>query len=238
MKNKDSHILVIEDDTDINQLLVTILTKEGYEVTPSFSGTEARMQLERKEFSLIIMDLMLPGLSGEELLQEVREEKTTPVLVLTAKGGLEDKVHLLELGADDYMTKPFEGKELTARVNAHLRRKELYSLSTDERKKATSREDIFALRELVMDKAYMLVKIEDQEVDLTAHEFHILQVMLENPRKVFSKEALYEAVWKSGYYGEDNTVSVHVSNIRKKIAEITKEEYIKTVWGIGYKLIL
>lgn len=223
-------ILIVEDDTDINRLLVRILEKEGYCAVSSFSGTEGELRLSMEHFDLMICDLMLPGMSGEELIQKIRERDHLPIIALTAKGSLDDKVNVLELGADDYMTKPFEALELVARVRAGLRRSSLTG------RKAEKREEPATFRELILDRNTMTATLQHNPLELTAHEFSILLILMESPGKVFSKESLYEAVWKNGYYGEDNTISVHISNIRKKMAKITEEEYIGTVWGIGYRL--
>lgn len=223
-------ILIVEDDTDINRLLVRILEKEGYCAVSSFSGTEGELRLSMEHFDLMICDLMLPGMSGEELIQKTRERDHLPIIALTAKGSLDDKVNVLELGADDYMTKPFEALELVARVRAGLRRSSLTG------RKAEKKEEPVTFRELILDRNTMTATLQHNSLELTAHEFSILLILMESPGKVFSKESLYEAVWKNGYYGEDNTISVHISNIRKKMAKITEEEYIGTVWGIGYRL--
>ena len=229
-------ILIIEDDLDINHLLQRILKKEGYEVVSAYSGTEGELRLSMEEFDLMLCDLVLPGMSGEDLIKKVRKDKTFPIIALTSKSALEDKVQVLGLGADDYVTKPFEQPELLARVNAQLRRMKLMSDKTKEEQ--GEEECDLTFRDIVLNPESMAVTVKGEKLELTAHEFEILKTMLETPKKVFSKESLYESVWKNGYYGEDNTISVHISNIRKKIAKITSEEYIGTVWGIGYKLNL
>lgn len=229
-------ILIIEDDLDINQLLQKILKREGYEVIPAYSGTEGELRLFMGEFDLMLCDLMLPGISGEDLIRKARKEKTFPIIALTAKSALEDKVQVLGLGADDYVTKPFEQPELLARVDAQIRRTKLMSSKVKESQMEENQ--VLTFRDIVLSPLSMNATVKGQKLELTAHEFEILKIMLETPKKVFSKEALYESVWKNGYYGEDNTISVHISNIRKKIAKITSEEYISTVWGIGYKLNL
>jgi len=228
------HILVIEDDADINRLLETLLKNEGFTVSKAFSGTEGELRFSLEKIDLVITDLMLPGLSGEDFIKNVRKSSAVPVIALTAKGGLDDKVNVLEYGADDYMTKPFEPKELIARVKAQLRRNGL--LEQNKENDFSGENKILSLRKLILDCEAMTAAVEGVDLELTVREFEILKLMLEHPKKVFSKEALYESIWKEGYYGEDNTISVHVSNIRKKIEKITKEEYISTVWGIGYKL--
>ena len=227
---EQARILVIEDDGDINSLICTILKKQGYEPVPAYSGTEALLRLEMDSFALLILDLMLPGTDGESLLRRLREDakNEVPVIVLSARASLEDKVQLLTSGADDYMAKPFEPQELLARVYACLRRRG---------KKTPVSESGFAFKRLRVFPESRRVTANGHEVLLTPHEYAILCILIQAPDKVFSRETLYEKVWKNGYYGEDNTVNVHVSNIRKKLAAADGEnEYIKTVWGIGFKM--
>lgn len=228
-----SQILIVEDDDDINQLLQTLLRKEGYLVSAAFSGTEGALHIQMENIDLVICDLMLPGMSGEELIKMIRMTRKMPIIALTAKGGLDDKVHVLELGADDYMTKPFEAKELMARVKAQLRRSGFADMGAMQEENQQ-----LQIKQLILNTDALTAQVEEVPLELTGREFEILKIMMQYPQKVFSKEALYEAVWKDGYYGEDNTISVHVSNIRKKIEKITSEEYISTVWGIGYRLKL
>lgn len=224
------HILIVEDDVDINNLLAKTLKKREYKVTQAFSGSEAGLQLSISEFDMILLDLMLPGITGEELIANIRKQKQIPIIVISAKTSLEDKVKVLNIGADDYVTKPFESEEILARVNSHIRRYKKFGDKQRENK-------VHKFKSLSLYEDARQVKVNGQEIYLTGHEFDILCILLENPDKVYSRESLYEQVWKNGYYGEDNSVNVHVSNIRKKIKSIEKdEEYIKTVWGIGFKL--
>ena len=222
-------ILIVEDESDINGLLAKILEKAEYQTVQAFSGTEAKLLLEKEIPDLILLDLMLPGISGEELLHDIRENKhyNVPVLVLSAKNSLVDKVSLLKNGADDYITKPFEPEEVIARVQSALRRagKEFDS------------EKIITYKTLQLYPQSRKITISGTEMVLTAHEYEILYLFLQNPEKVYSRESLYELVWQGGYYGENNTVNVHVSNLRKKLKEAdSKEDYIQTVYGIGFKL--
>lgn len=221
-------ILVVEDDKDINNLIQKILLKEGYDVDAAYSGTEALLRFQMDHYDLMISDLMIPGLSGEEMISQIRQKDTLPIIVLTAKGDIDDKINVLGLGADDYMTKPFEARELVARVQVHLRRCQM----NQNRINSSS----IKFRDIEMLPQSNCVTVHGTEIKLTAHEFLILKVMMEHPQKVYSKEALYQAVWNNGYYGEDNTISVHISNIRKKLAAVSDHEYISTVWGIGFKL--
>lgn len=223
------HIMIVEDETDISRLLARILEGEGYRTVQAFSGTEAALLLERQEPDLILLDLMLPGMSGEELLMHIREKKrlSTPVLALSAKSALGDKVALLKNGADDYITKPFEPEEVIARIQAALRR----TGSLPQRNHPIS------YKNLTLYPESRKVIVNGQELSLTSHEYALLLLFLQAPEKVFSRESLYELVWQNGYYGENNTVNVHVSNLRRKIKEADAlEEYVQTVYGIGFKL--
>jgi DNA-binding response OmpR family regulator len=224
-------ILVIEDDADINRLLCKYLIKEQYHVIPAFSGTEARLQLKLETFDLILLDLMLPGVNGEELITEIRGQSPLPIIVISAKTALEDKVNALRIGADDYIVKPFEREEVLARVAALLRRSNLHSPT--ETAKA---ENNYVFKELTLNPTSREVTVKGSLISLTAYEFDILQLLLQYQDKVFTKEQLYQDIWKTGYYGEDNTINVHMSNIRKKIKEFDNNSYIKTIWGIGFKM--
>lgn len=221
-------ILIVEDDTDINQLLAKMMKQAGYQTIQAFSGTEALLLAQQEMVDLVLLDLMLPGISGEEVINQLRQvyQLTCPILILSAKSFLGDKVYLFSLGADDYITKPFEPMEVLARVQANLRRGQVNITKTVlEYKRLT----------LYPDSRQLLV--DDKEVILTAHEFDILQLLMSQPDKVFSREQLYQAVWKDGYYGENNTVNVHISNIRKKLKEQLPDEVIQTIYGIGFKLV-
>jgi len=220
-------ILIVEDEADINRLLAAMLSAEGYGICQAFSGTEAAMVLDREKPDLILLDLMLPGLPGRELLRKVREEKgwDIPVLILSAKSALDTKVDLLKTGADDYITKPFEPEEVTARVCAAFRRRR------------PSAREMISYKKLEMWPEARKVTVNGRELALTGHEYDLLSLFVSSPGKVYSRESLYELVWRDGYYGENNTVNVHVSNLRKKIKEADPaEEYIQTVYGIGFRL--
>lgn len=224
-----SKILVVEDEPDINGLLVKILKEADYYTIQAFSGTEAKLLLEKEVPDLVLLDLMLPGMSGEELLRDIRENKCSnvPVLIISAKDTLKDKVSLLKEGADDYITKPFEPEEVLARVQAALRRAG----------KETTAEKNLTHKNIKLYTDSRKVMVSGSEVSLTAHEYDILCLLMQHPEKVYSRETLYEMVWHGGYYGENNTVNVHVSNLRKKLKEKdSEEEYIQTVYGIGFKL--
>lgn len=266
--DNQSSILVVEDDADINHLLKKILERQNMKVTQAFSGTEAQLRLSMGTFQLALLDLMLPGVTGETLIPEFTQ-RNIPVIVISAKAGLENRVQVLNLGADDYIEKPFEADEVVARVNALLRRlkrmekpEKMQSEISEELTNSISNcndvtvkqvvpagqgdhvltqesfDQVLKYRQIVLNEKSRVVLVNGTEISLTGHEFDILHVLLSNPDRVFSRQALYEEVWQGGYYGEDNTVNVHISNLRKKIAEVAGDtEYIKTVWGIGFKLV-
>lgn len=220
-------ILVVEDDAAINNLLAEILRRAGYEVVQAFSGTECRLLVGQQPFGLVLLDLMLPGMSGEELIPLIRAGASVPIIVLSAKETAQDKVAALRGGADDYMTKPFDAEELLARVEATLRRAD-GAAQGEAAPAATLRH-----KDVEMDCDARRVTLHGSTVQLTAREFDILQLLLTNPQKVFTKANLYRSVWDDEFYGDDNTVNVHISNLRAKLG---KGEYIQTVWGIGFKL--
>ena len=222
------HILVVEDDQDINNLLCRILTGAGYDCRPAYSGSEAALWAEQYDYDLVLLDLMLPGLTGEELIAQLRQRRTMPIIVLSAKTGLEDRVNVLKLGADDFIPKPFDNAEVLARVEAQLRRYKQFSGPEGGR--------VLTHGDLVLDKDSVTVTAAGKSVPLTAREFHILTLLMEHPKKVFTREQLYQQVWEGAYMGDDNTVNVHISNLRSKLAKASPTEYIKTVWGIGFKL--
>lgn len=218
------HILIVEDDNDINNLLYEVLTKNGYHATQAYSGTEARLLFERGEYSLVLLDLMLPGISGEELISIFRKASNVPIIVLSAKQGANDKIYTLRTGADDYVTKPFDEGELLARVDANLRRANYV-----DNEKTT----ILTYKDLKMDIQARTLTVNGEPVALTGREFDILQLLISNPKKVFTKENIYESVWRDEFFGDDKTVNVHISNLRTKLG---KTDDIKTVWGIGFKM--
>ncbi len=202
------------------------LTKAGYICTQAFSGTEALLYLERENYALAVMDLMLPGLSGEDLLPKLKEKQSIPVIVVSAKDGLDSKINLLTSGAEDYITKPFEIQELVARVGVQIRR----FAGSEETPK------LLQYKDLVLNQASFTASANGEEIVLTKQEFKILELLLSYPNKVFSKQDIYDYAWNDIYIGEDKTINVHISNIRKKLKVVSSEKYIETVWGIGFRL--
>ena len=227
--NASNKILVVEDDWDINALLCKILSQNGYDVRGAYSGSEAKMCIEKSQYDLIILDLMLPGICGEELIKEIRKNYLMPIIVESAKITPEDKIGVLKMGADDFISKPFDINEVLARVEAQLRRYKAFS-RTNSNNKLTH-------KNLTLDIDSRQVQVNGININLTVREFDILELLISNPNKVFTRANLFEAVWKDEFIGDYNTVNVHISNLRAKISKIDKEnEYIQTVWGIGFKL--
>lgn len=222
-------ILIVEDDNDINSLLRRILTGAGYQVVQAYSGTEALLQYQSVSPDLVLLDLMLPGLSGSQVLGKLRGEMSSdvPIIILSAKDGLSDKVALLDIGADDYIVKPFEPDEVVARIRAALRRRSKVSAAQEE----------LTYKNIALRPDLRKVTVRGRELALTAIEYELLYTFMRNPEKVYSREKLYEEVWKDGYYGTDHTVNVHVSNLRKKLKDADgQEDYIQSVYGIGFRL--
>ena len=218
-------ILIVEDDNNINQRIYETFTRAGYSCSSAYSGTEALLRIESGEVGLIMLNLMLPGMSGDEVLKNIRKKSGVPVIVLSAKDELDTKVDLLTLGANDYMTKPFELKELEARALVQLRDN-----------KTTHDGEIIEFNQLKYDIQKKQVSINGKNIQLTVHELKILELLLRHPGQVFSKNEIYEYAWDDYYIGEDKTINVHISNIRQKIKKVTDSEYIETVWGLGFKL--
>ncbi|GAA0736419.1 response regulator transcription factor [Clostridium oceanicum] len=228
--NSNINILIVEDDVDINNLLYKILTKENYNVTRAYSGSEAKMCIDHSDFHLILLDLMLPGIDGEEIISYIRKIKTMPIIVISAKTGQNIKVEVLKTGADDFISKPFDVNEVLARVEAQIRRYTMFSNSSEK-------ENVLKYKNLLLDRDKVEVTINGQIVPLTSRQFSILELLLSHPNKVFTKSRLFESIWNEGFMGDDNTINVHMSNLRSKISKIDPNtEYIKTIWGIGFKL--
>ena len=221
-------ILIVEDDSDINNLLKGIFERQGYEVRQAFSGTEA-MFYNSDEFDLLILDLMLPGMTGEEVISQIRVQSSVPIIVISGKTTLEDKLNLLELGADDYIIKPFEQAEVVARVNAAIRRSKLT-------KGDAASEDVLKYKNITLYPDKYEVYMESEKLELTQTEFSILMHMMKHSENVHTRDDLYTAIWGDSYFGGDNAITVHISNLRNKLKLKTGEDVITTVWGVGYRL--
>lgn len=220
-------ILIVEDSRDVNGVLCEALNMAGYETDSAYDGISAMKKLKSSEYELLILDIMLPYKSGDMILKELREFSMVPVIVISAKDMTCTKVELLKMGADDYITKPFDLDEVVARVESNLRR--------TAKKNVVSRK--YSYGALEFDEENGTVRIDGKEVDLTQKEYCILRIMIQNPAKVFTKANLYETVWNEEYTGDDNTIKAHMSNLRNKLKKAGDEfDYIETVWGLGYRM--
>lgn len=218
-------ILIIEDEKDVNRLLAQNLQNSGYETVSVRNGLDGISELRSQRFDMVLLDLMLPFKSGDEVLKEIRKDSDIPVIVISAKDLVGTKIDLLTLGADDYITKPFDLGEVTARVVSNLRR---YHIK--EQKSQLS------YRELTLDTESKTLTVNGSALELTAKEYGIMELFLQSPNKVFSKAYLYETVWGYEYLGDENVIKTHISNLRTKIKSHSETEYIETVWGLGYRL--
>jgi DNA-binding response OmpR family regulator len=223
------NILIAEDEKDIRELIRLHLSKDGYDIFEAENGVEAIKIFKANKIDLAILDVMMPLLDGIVVLKSIREDSNIPVMFLTARGEDTDKILGLGLGADDYMVKPFSPLELTARVQAQLRRYYKYTVTTNKEE--------LRLGEFILNRENFTLHKNHEEIELNAKEFKILEFLMENKGKVFTKKKLYEAVWEEPYFGDDNTIMVHISHIREKIEEDARTpKYLKTIRGIGYKL--
>ena len=218
MKN----ILIIDDDLDIGNVLEEILKNEGYSVSRAYSGTEAVFVLSQSRPDLILLDLILPGLSGEEVLPYI---KGIPVIVMSAKVDVDNKVELLLGGAVDYVTKPFHTKELLARIAVHLRIFDTLDKS-----------EILTFEEIELDVDTQIVRIKDTEIKLTRTEYAILKLLMQNPSQVVSKSQLLDRISEDTPDCTESSLKTHISNLRKKLREVSGKEYVEAVWGIGFKM--
>lgn len=220
-------ILVVEDDKEINKLVSDFLVSNGYEVVSLFEGLKATDTVKNEGADLVILDLMLPYKNGDMVLADIRKISNIPVIIVSAKETTQNKIDLLRLGADDYMTKPFDLEEVLARIESNIRRAGFGRDSGNT----------LEYNGLTIDENNNLATLDGTELSLTAKEFAILLMLLKYPNKVFSKANLFESIWKEEYIAEDNALNVHVSNLRAKLKNISPEkDFIDTVWGIGYRL--
>lgn len=224
------NILVCDDDEDIVTAIDIYLSNEGYNVTKAYNGVDAVAKVHAHEIHLIIMDVMMPELDGIRATVKIRQEKNIPIIILSAKGEDTDKIMGLNMGADDYLTKPFNPLELIARVKAQLRRySSLGSMEVNE--------SLFKTGGLILDDQQKMVTVEGTVVNLTPIEYNILKLLITNKGIVFSSDQIYQNVWNESPIGSDNIVSVHIRHVREKIEVDPKNPlYLKVVWGLGYKI--
>lgn len=221
-----AHILVVEDDKEIREMLCAFLTQNGYQASQAVNGLEALRKMEQEKLSLVLLDIMLPYKSGDEVLRKLREQSELPVIVLSAKDTVQTKVDVMRMGADDYVTKPFDLNEVLVRIEAVLRR------ASGKQPNAK----VLTHKNLQINRTEGRVYVKGEPVTLTSKEYAILELLLTYPEKLFSKSNLFEAVWEEDYLFDDNTLKVHVSNLRSKLKKYDEEEYIETIWGMGYRL--
>ena len=219
-------ILIVEDDKGIRDFIIPELEHEGYETCIAETGRKALEVFESEEPDLILLDIMLPELNGLEVLRRIRAVSTVPVILETARGETIDKINGLNLGADDYIPKPFEIEELLARINALFRRVSFAQIHTN----------LLNYNELKLNLDRMSFTMKDSEVQLSKTEFMLLKLLMENQGKVLSRSAIIDEIWGKNHYIDENTVDVYVGYLRTKIADFSKDEYIKTVRGAGYML--
>lgn len=223
-------ILLIEDDLEISKMLKDYLTVENYEVICATDGETAQSKFSNNQYDLVLLDLMIPKISGMDVIKYIRQISTVPIIIISAKDTDLDKTLGLGLGADDYITKPFSVTEVLARIKANIRRNTEYSMPLTEPEQLTA-------GALLMDLPTHMVSKNGAHIDLTAKEFDILKLLLQNPKKVYTKAQIYSFIWNDAYIGDENAVHVHISRLRNKIEDNPREpQYILTVWGIGYKL--
>lgn len=222
-------LLLVEDDGEISRMLEGYLEKENFDIVCAMDGEQALQKFDGK-FDLVLLDLMIPKIGGMDVLGYIRQRSNVPVIILSAKDTAADKTLGLGLGADDYITKPFSVTEVLARVRAQIRRNTRYSAPAEEKP------ETIKAGELVLCLNNYTVTKNGVPLELTAKEFEILRLLMENPKKVYTKEQIYSGVWNDAYLGDENAVNVHISRLRNKIEdEPRKPRYIVTVWGIGYK---
>ena len=221
-------ILVVEDDYNISNLIYMYLVKEGFDVRLASDGAKAIREFEKKAPALIVLDLMLPVMDGWEVCARIRETSRTPIIMLTAKSELFDRIHGLEMGADDYVVKPFEMKELIARINAVLRRTEI---PTDTRKTLS-----YDKLRINLD-AYELI-VNGKKVDTPPKELELLYHLASTPNKVYTRNQLLDEVWGFDFFGDSRTVDVHIKRLREKVENVSSQWALRTVWGVGYKFEL
>ena len=229
-------VLVVEDDREISGLLKNFLQENDFEVDVAYDGNAASDYIQNGKYDIILMDMMLPYKSGDVLIKELRdssdkEKKRTPVIVISAKTMKDTRLEVLRTGADDYIIKPFDLDEVLVRIEVVMRRA---GDVRDEVGEASS--EVLSYAGIVLNKELNFVMFKDSFIKLTAKEMQLLEIFLKNPKKTFTKANLYEAVWQDEYVYDDNTINVHMSNLRSKLRKASGTEFIETVWGIGYKL--
>lgn len=224
-------LLLVEDDLEISEMLKSFLSTENFEVVVAHDGKEACELFTQTLFDIVLLDLMIPKINGMDVMQQIRKHSIVPIIIMSAKDTDSDITLGLGLGADDYITKPFSVTQVLARIKANLRRTQQYTTTS------IITQTLLTCGELTMNLDDYSVWKNKNKVELTAKEFEILKLLLQNPKKVYTKEQIYSVVWKDAYLGDENAVNVHISRLRNKVEDNPRSpKYILTVWGIGYKL--
>lgn len=239
-----NRLLLIEDDAEISEMLESYLVSQGFEIYAAFDGIQAVQMFQERAYDLILLDLMIPRLSGMEVMKKIRQTSTVSIIIMSAKDTDSDKSLGLGLGADDYITKPLSVTELLARIRANIRRSTQYAGNINENGNQTmadsgktEAQQHVEVGDLLLDLQDFTLKRKGELITLTAREFEILKLLMSNPKKVYTKEQLFTMVWKDDYYGDENVVNVQISRLRNKIEEDPRNpRYLLTVWGIGYKI--
>ncbi|WP_054637369.1 MULTISPECIES: response regulator transcription factor [Bacillaceae] len=231
--SKEARILVVDDEDRIRRLLKMYLERENYEVEEADHGEQALELALNEEYDLILLDIMMPGMDGVEVCQELRKTKATPVIMLTAKGEEANRVQGFEVGTDDYIVKPFSPREVVLRVKALLRR----SSTTKFLQTETQTKDVLVFPYLTIDNDAHRVSVEGEVINLTPKEYELLYYLAQSPDKVFSREQLLKDVWNYDFFGDLRTVDTHIKRLREKLSRVSENaaNMISTVWGVGYK---
>ena len=225
-----SRLLVVEDDMEISNMINEFLTSEGFEIHQAYDGAEAIERLKKHSYDLILLDLMIPKISGMQVMKNVRKESKTPIIILSAKDTDSDKAMGLGLGADDYNTKPFSLVELSARIKAKIRRATVYVTKEEQQEE-------IQYKELTINLAQYQVLRNGEEIKLTATEFEILKLFAMHPNRVYTKAQIYQIIWDAPYQNDENVINVHMRRLRENIERDPKTpEYNQTLWGIGYRM--
>jgi len=219
------NVLVVEDDRNISDLIRMYLEKEGFEVSIAYDGGRAVEEFERRQPDLVLLDIMLPVLDGWGVCQRIRQKAKTPIIMLTAKSDVDDRITGLEMGADDYLVKPFEMKELMARINAVLRRSEI---PDDTRKK-------LSFDKLIINLDSYELTVDGKQIDTPPKDLELLYHLASTPNRVYTRNQLLDEVWGFDYFGDSRTVDVHIKRLREKVENVSDQWALKTVWGVGYK---
>ena len=225
------NILIVDDEIEIIELIELYLTKEDYKVFTAGNGVEAMKIINNHEINMAVIDIMMPEMNGLELIKKMRRKMNIPIIIISARDDFSDKILGLEIGADDYVAKPFNPLELVARIKAQVRRYESFGGSGKE-----DEPRVLEYRGIILDRDECRVRKNENPLDLTVTEYKILECLLQQPGRVLTKKQVYEYVWGESYYGDENVLRIHISNLRDKIEDDPKKpEYIKTVRGLGYK---